>query len=85
MITAKTKHTKVFGEKMDSPNKYQLRTLKTSMPALEPINLADHTELNSCAASFQACQKDMLVGTPKRKDTKIYLPSHHSDRNWEFN
>jgi len=35
---------KVFGAKMDSPSKVQLSTVKTRIPALDPINLADHTE-----------------------------------------
>ncbi len=61
-----------------SPKRYQVNIGKITKPALEPINLAVHTEPVASDTYFQPYQNNILVGTPTTTAERIALSDHHS-------
>jgi len=70
---------------MDSPSNIQVRIGNIRNPVQDPINLAAHTESKLSVIALQAYQNAILVGTPRTKADTIGRPSHHFDKNCEFN
>jgi len=62
---------------MLSPNKYQVKIGKTSIPVLDPINLDDQTDPVASEVYFQAYQKAILVGIPIKIAERRGLSLHH--------
>ena len=70
---------------IDSPSKAQVNIGNIRNHVLEPMNLADHTESKLSDTAFHAYQNAILVGTPKTNADAMGRPSHHLDKNCEFN
>ena len=85
IITAKPKHTNVFGVNIDSPNKDQVKIGKTIKPAEDPINLAVHAEPVSSTINFQEYQNNTEHGTPNKKAAVHGLSDHQFETYCAFN
>ena len=64
---------------MDSPKTHQVNIGNIKKPVHDPINRADQTLPMVSDTSFQAYQKQILVGTPRTNAATIGRSDHQLD------
>ena len=81
----RTRHIRVFGVNIDSPNRYHVKIGNIIRPVHDARNLADHADSVASTTNFQPYQNITDVGTPMMIADSRALSFQYSEMDWEFN